>query len=164
MRTSGCCRASCPKCSHLAVDLPSSQAISFQESMTQDQGDANIHKNNCLTTSPVLIMHFLETLLCIIHSFVLICYVRAWIIAKTSAALFGSLSFRAVNHPDHPSVLQALEIEDPVVANCLIDQRGIESILLIKVKTIDWFTRKLRSNTCYYQFHKPMRFASTFFN
>uniref|UniRef100_A0A3Q1G185 Structural maintenance of chromosomes protein 6 n=2 Tax=Acanthochromis polyacanthus TaxID=80966 RepID=A0A3Q1G185_9TELE len=42
---------------------------------------------------------------------------------------------RAVNHPDYPSVLQALEIEDPAVANCLIDQRGIESILLIKDRT-----------------------------
>lgn len=42
---------------------------------------------------------------------------------------------RAVNHPDYPSVLQALEIEDPVVANCLIDQRGIESVLLIKNRT-----------------------------
>ncbi|XP_037541399.1 structural maintenance of chromosomes protein 6-like [Nematolebias whitei] len=42
---------------------------------------------------------------------------------------------RAVNHPEYPSVLQALEIEDPVVANCLIDQRGIESILLIKNRT-----------------------------
>uniref|UniRef100_A0A672HH36 Structural maintenance of chromosomes protein 6 n=1 Tax=Salarias fasciatus TaxID=181472 RepID=A0A672HH36_SALFA len=42
---------------------------------------------------------------------------------------------RAVNHPDYPSVLQALEIEDPVVANCLIDQKGIESILLIKNRT-----------------------------
>uniref|UniRef100_A0A8C7H4Q0 Structural maintenance of chromosomes protein 6 n=1 Tax=Oncorhynchus kisutch TaxID=8019 RepID=A0A8C7H4Q0_ONCKI len=39
---------------------------------------------------------------------------------------------RAVNHPDYPSVLQSLEIEDPVVANCLIDQRGIETILIIK--------------------------------
>ncbi|XP_008299657.1 structural maintenance of chromosomes protein 6 [Stegastes partitus] len=39
---------------------------------------------------------------------------------------------KAVNHPEYPSVLQALEIEDPVVANCLIDQRGIESVLLIK--------------------------------
>ncbi|XP_071388371.1 structural maintenance of chromosomes protein 6 [Centroberyx affinis] len=44
-------------------------------------------------------------------------------------------SRRAVNHPDYPSVLQALEIEDPVVANCLIDQRGIECILLIKNRT-----------------------------
>ncbi|KAM9840730.1 structural maintenance of chromosomes protein 6 [Aulostomus maculatus] len=42
---------------------------------------------------------------------------------------------RAVRHPEYPSVLQALEIEDPVVANCLIDQRGIESILLIKNRT-----------------------------
>ncbi|KAL3052488.1 hypothetical protein OYC64_005102 [Pagothenia borchgrevinki] len=42
---------------------------------------------------------------------------------------------RAVNHPEYPSVLHSLEIEDPVVANCLIDQRGIESILLIKNQT-----------------------------
>ncbi|CAG5928033.1 unnamed protein product [Menidia menidia] len=42
---------------------------------------------------------------------------------------------RGVNHPDYPSVLQALEIQDPVVANCLIDQRNIESILLIKDRT-----------------------------
>nr|XP_057912174.1 structural maintenance of chromosomes protein 6-like [Doryrhamphus excisus]XP_057912175.1 structural maintenance of chromosomes protein 6-like [Doryrhamphus excisus]XP_057912176.1 structural maintenance of chromosomes protein 6-like [Doryrhamphus excisus] len=42
---------------------------------------------------------------------------------------------RAVNHPDYPSVLQALEIEDPIVTNCLIDQKSIESILLIKNRT-----------------------------
>ncbi|XP_070705825.1 structural maintenance of chromosomes protein 6 [Pempheris klunzingeri] len=42
---------------------------------------------------------------------------------------------RGVNHPEYPSVLQALEIEDPVVANCLIDQKAIESILLIKNRT-----------------------------
>ncbi|KAM9339091.1 structural maintenance of chromosomes protein 6 [Symphorus nematophorus] len=42
---------------------------------------------------------------------------------------------KAVNHPEYRSVLQQLEIEDPVVANCLIDQRGIESILLIKNRT-----------------------------
>ncbi|CAL8392025.1 unnamed protein product [Arctogadus glacialis] len=41
-------------------------------------------------------------------------------------------SRRGVDHPTYPSVLQSLEIEDPVVANCLIDQRGIERILLIK--------------------------------
>ncbi|XP_069053662.1 structural maintenance of chromosomes protein 6 [Lepisosteus oculatus] len=39
---------------------------------------------------------------------------------------------RAVNHPEFPSVLQALEIEDPVITNCLIDMRGIETVLLIK--------------------------------
>lgn len=42
-----------------------------------------------------------------------------------------------MNHPDYPSVLQALEIEDPVVANCLIDQRAIECILLIKVSSLE---------------------------
>lgn len=41
---------------------------------------------------------------------------------------------RAVDHPDYQSVLQVLEIEDPVVANCLIDLRGIESILLFMVR------------------------------
>ncbi|XP_067837706.1 structural maintenance of chromosomes protein 6-like [Heptranchias perlo] len=38
---------------------------------------------------------------------------------------------RAVRHPDFPTVLDALEIDNPVVANCLIDMRGIEKILLI---------------------------------
>lgn len=42
--------------------------------------------------------------------------------------------FRGVHHPEFPSVLTALEIDDPVVANCLIDMRGIEKILLIKVR------------------------------
>ncbi|XP_075001103.1 structural maintenance of chromosomes protein 6 isoform X1 [Calonectris borealis] len=39
---------------------------------------------------------------------------------------------RGVHHPEFPSVLTALEIDHPVVANCLIDVRGIETILLIK--------------------------------
>uniref|UniRef100_A0A9R1SJ39 Structural maintenance of chromosomes protein 6 n=2 Tax=Cyprinus carpio TaxID=7962 RepID=A0A9R1SJ39_CYPCA len=39
---------------------------------------------------------------------------------------------RAVYHPEYPTVLQSLDIENPVVANCLIDMRGIETILLIK--------------------------------
>ncbi|NWX20061.1 SMC6 protein, partial [Aegotheles bennettii] len=39
---------------------------------------------------------------------------------------------RGVNHPEFPSVLTALEIDHAVVANCLIDVRGIETILLIK--------------------------------
>lgn len=54
---------------------------------------------------------------------------------KTGTTWSSGLCFRAVSHPEYPSVLQALEIEDPVVANCLIDQKGIESILLIEVKT-----------------------------
>ncbi|CAH2246041.1 structural maintenance of chromosomes 6 [Pelobates cultripes] len=39
---------------------------------------------------------------------------------------------RAVFHPNYPTVLTALEIDNPVVANCLIDMRGIETVLLIK--------------------------------
>ncbi|KAM5164061.1 structural maintenance of chromosomes protein 6 [Mantella aurantiaca] len=42
------------------------------------------------------------------------------------------VSHRAVNHPEHPTVLTALEVDNPVVANCLIDMRGIETVLLIK--------------------------------
>ncbi|NXX90800.1 SMC6 protein, partial [Centropus bengalensis] len=42
------------------------------------------------------------------------------------------VSQRAVRHPEFPSVLTALEIDHAVVANCLIDVRGIETILLIK--------------------------------
>uniref|UniRef100_A0A7M4EE17 Structural maintenance of chromosomes protein 6 n=1 Tax=Crocodylus porosus TaxID=8502 RepID=A0A7M4EE17_CROPO len=39
---------------------------------------------------------------------------------------------RAVYHPEFPSVLTALEIDNAVVTNCLIDMRSIETILLIK--------------------------------
>ncbi|KAM6279637.1 structural maintenance of chromosomes protein 6 isoform 2-T2 [Porphyrio hochstetteri] len=39
---------------------------------------------------------------------------------------------RGVYHPEFPSVLTALEIDNAVVANCLIDVRGIETVLLIK--------------------------------
>lgn len=42
------------------------------------------------------------------------------------------VTHKGVHHPEFPSVLTALEIDDPVVANCLIDVRGIEKILLIK--------------------------------
>ncbi|XP_069829239.1 structural maintenance of chromosomes protein 6 [Dendropsophus ebraccatus] len=43
-----------------------------------------------------------------------------------------NVSHSAVVHPDYPTVLTALEIDNPVVANCLIDMRGIEKVLLIK--------------------------------
>uniref|UniRef100_A0A8C7RCV4 Structural maintenance of chromosomes protein 6 n=1 Tax=Oncorhynchus mykiss TaxID=8022 RepID=A0A8C7RCV4_ONCMY len=61
-------------------------------------------------------------------------------------------SRRAVNHPDYPSVLQSLEIEDPVVANCLIDQRGIETILLIKARRVMQGRQPPRN--CYQAFTK----------
>ncbi|KAG7465711.1 hypothetical protein MATL_G00156340 [Megalops atlanticus] len=39
---------------------------------------------------------------------------------------------RGVCHPEFPSVLDCLVIPSPVVANCLIDMRGIETVLVIK--------------------------------
>ncbi|XP_065110604.1 structural maintenance of chromosomes protein 6 isoform X2 [Paramisgurnus dabryanus] len=44
------------------------------------------------------------------------------------------LQGRGVCHPEFPSVLDALNIENPVITNCLIDMRSIESILIIKEK------------------------------
>lgn len=43
-------------------------------------------------------------------------------------------SRRAVFHPNFPTVLTALDIDNTVVANCLIDMRSIETVLLIKVR------------------------------
>ncbi|XP_064195254.1 structural maintenance of chromosomes protein 6-like [Anguilla rostrata] len=53
------------------------------------------------------------------------------IVSEFSNAMYN-ISEKAVQHPEYPTVLQALEVQDPVVANCLIDMRGIETILLIK--------------------------------
>uniref|UniRef100_U3EQP1 Structural maintenance of chromosomes protein 6 n=2 Tax=Micrurus TaxID=8634 RepID=U3EQP1_MICFL len=39
---------------------------------------------------------------------------------------------RAVFHPNFPTVLTALDIDNSVVANCLIDMKSIETVLLIK--------------------------------
>uniref|UniRef100_A0A4W3I2F4 Structural maintenance of chromosomes protein 6 n=1 Tax=Callorhinchus milii TaxID=7868 RepID=A0A4W3I2F4_CALMI len=39
---------------------------------------------------------------------------------------------KGVYHPDFPTILDAIEIDNAVVANCLIDMRGIERVLLIK--------------------------------
>ncbi|XDV42761.1 hypothetical protein PO909_011373 [Leuciscus waleckii] len=39
---------------------------------------------------------------------------------------------RGVNHPEFPSVLDCLNVENPVIINCLIDMRSIECILIIK--------------------------------
>ncbi|XP_045700489.1 structural maintenance of chromosomes protein 6 [Phyllostomus hastatus] len=43
---------------------------------------------------------------------------------------------RAAYHPEFPTVLTALEIDNAVVANSLIDMRGIETILLIKNNSV----------------------------
>ncbi|XP_051552913.1 structural maintenance of chromosomes protein 6-like [Myxocyprinus asiaticus] len=57
---------------------------------------------------------------------------RPQIIVSKFTNMLYDVDSRAVNHSEYPSVLQALDIENPVVANCLIDMRGIETILLIK--------------------------------
>ncbi|XP_068195260.1 structural maintenance of chromosomes protein 6 [Antennarius striatus] len=41
---------------------------------------------------------------------------------------------RKAYHPDYPSVLEVITASEPVILNCLIDMRGIESILFIKDK------------------------------
>uniref|UniRef100_A0A672TGB0 Structural maintenance of chromosomes protein 6-like n=1 Tax=Sinocyclocheilus grahami TaxID=75366 RepID=A0A672TGB0_SINGR len=43
-----------------------------------------------------------------------------------------NLQGRGVQHPEFLSVLDCLNIENPVITNCLIDMRSIESILIIK--------------------------------
>ncbi|EHB02379.1 Structural maintenance of chromosomes protein 6 [Heterocephalus glaber] len=43
---------------------------------------------------------------------------------------------RAVHHPEFPTVLTALEIDNAVVANSLIDMRNIETVLLIKANAV----------------------------
>ncbi|XP_013378099.1 PREDICTED: structural maintenance of chromosomes protein 6 [Chinchilla lanigera] len=43
---------------------------------------------------------------------------------------------RAVHHPEFPTVLTALEIDNAVVANSLIDMRNIETVLLIKSNSV----------------------------
>ncbi|KAI3367517.1 hypothetical protein L3Q82_026369, partial [Scortum barcoo] len=41
---------------------------------------------------------------------------------------------RKAHHPEYPTVLDVITASSPVIVNCLIDMRGIESILIIKEK------------------------------
>lgn len=91
----------------MAGDLPSSQADFSQKSTTHKGGEGTFQQI------------FEEEYKHIYHQ-----------------GLCFAICFRGVRHPEYPSVLQALEIEDPVVANCLIDQRAVECILLIKVGSL----------------------------
>ncbi|XP_060790472.1 structural maintenance of chromosomes protein 6 isoform X2 [Neoarius graeffei] len=43
---------------------------------------------------------------------------------------------RGVHHPEFPSVLDTLIIDNPVITNCLIDMRNIECILIIKESAV----------------------------
>ncbi|XP_077167241.1 structural maintenance of chromosomes protein 6 [Paroedura picta] len=57
---------------------------------------------------------------------------RPQIIVSTFRNNVYDVRQKAVDHPNYPSVLTALEFDSAVVANCLIDMRSIEKILLIK--------------------------------
>ncbi|XP_029349003.1 structural maintenance of chromosomes protein 6 isoform X2 [Echeneis naucrates] len=41
---------------------------------------------------------------------------------------------RKASHPEYPSVLDIITATSPIIINCLIDMRGIESVLIIKEK------------------------------
>lgn len=43
---------------------------------------------------------------------------------------------RKAFHPEYPTMLDTITATDPVILNCLIDMRGIESILIIKVSAL----------------------------
>uniref|UniRef100_A0A673L885 Structural maintenance of chromosomes protein 6 n=1 Tax=Sinocyclocheilus rhinocerous TaxID=307959 RepID=A0A673L885_9TELE len=53
-------------------------------------------------------------------------------IIGTVNMMFLCVLVSGVQHPEFPSVLDCLNIENPVITNCLIDMRSIESILIIK--------------------------------
>ncbi|XP_062981261.1 structural maintenance of chromosomes protein 6 isoform X2 [Elgaria multicarinata webbii] len=57
---------------------------------------------------------------------------RPQIIVNTFQGKVYDVRPRAVFHPEFPSVLTALDIANAEVVNCLIDMRGIETVLLIK--------------------------------
>uniref|UniRef100_A0A5F8GK95 Structural maintenance of chromosomes protein 6 n=1 Tax=Monodelphis domestica TaxID=13616 RepID=A0A5F8GK95_MONDO len=57
---------------------------------------------------------------------------RPQVIVSPFACELYDVTERAASHPEFPTVLAALEINDAVVANTLIDLRGIEQVLLVK--------------------------------
>uniref|UniRef100_A0A8C9RPM2 Structural maintenance of chromosomes protein 6 n=1 Tax=Scleropages formosus TaxID=113540 RepID=A0A8C9RPM2_SCLFO len=57
---------------------------------------------------------------------------RPGIIVMPFADQVYNTAGRCVKHPEFPSVLDALVIPSPVIANCLIDMRSIETVLVIK--------------------------------
>ncbi|XP_048842118.1 structural maintenance of chromosomes protein 6-like isoform X2 [Brienomyrus brachyistius] len=53
------------------------------------------------------------------------------VVSEFSSSIYN-ICGKSAQHPKYPTVLQALEIDNPVVANCLIDMRAVETVLLIK--------------------------------
>nr|XP_056712877.1 structural maintenance of chromosomes protein 6 [Euleptes europaea] len=75
---------------------------------------------------------------------------RPQIIVSTFRNNIYDVRQKAVDHPVYPSVLTALEFDNPVVANCLIDMRGIETVLLIKnnVEAREVMTMRMPPKNC----------------
>nr|XP_020028189.1 structural maintenance of chromosomes protein 6 isoform X2 [Castor canadensis] len=61
---------------------------------------------------------------------------RPQIIVSEFRSEMYDVRHRAAHHPEYPTVLTALEIDNAVVANSLIDMRSIETVLLIKNNSV----------------------------
>ncbi|XP_037550761.1 structural maintenance of chromosomes protein 6 [Nematolebias whitei] len=59
---------------------------------------------------------------------------RPQIIVSSFSNKLYNVCGRKVLHPDYPTVLDTITATNPIVINCLIDMRGIETILVIKEK------------------------------
>ncbi|XP_071354182.1 structural maintenance of chromosomes protein 6 isoform X2 [Trachinotus anak] len=59
---------------------------------------------------------------------------RPQIIVSPFSEKVYNIHGRKASHPEYPSVLDIFTATSPIVINCLIDMRGIESILIIKEK------------------------------
>nr|XP_046268736.1 structural maintenance of chromosomes protein 6 [Scatophagus argus]XP_046268738.1 structural maintenance of chromosomes protein 6 [Scatophagus argus] len=59
---------------------------------------------------------------------------RPQIIVSPFSEKVYNIDGRKAYHPEYPSVLDIITASNPVIINCLIDMRGIESILIIKEK------------------------------
>uniref|UniRef100_A0A8C4NYP3 Structural maintenance of chromosomes protein 6 n=1 Tax=Dicentrarchus labrax TaxID=13489 RepID=A0A8C4NYP3_DICLA len=58
---------------------------------------------------------------------------RPQIIVSPFSEKVYNIHGRKAYHPEYPSVLDTIIASNPVIINCLIDMRGIESILIIRV-------------------------------
>ncbi|XP_068436036.1 structural maintenance of chromosomes protein 6 [Clinocottus analis] len=59
---------------------------------------------------------------------------RPQIIVSPFSEKIYNIHGRKAHHPEYPSVLDIITATSPVIINCLVDMRGIESILIIKEK------------------------------
>ncbi|XP_043830639.1 structural maintenance of chromosomes protein 6-like [Dromiciops gliroides] len=63
-------------------------------------------------------------------------FLQPQIIVSSFECELYDVTDKAAYHPEFPTVLTALEIDSPVVANTLIDMKSIESVLLIKSNSL----------------------------